>query len=111
MMKTFLLVSAILAYLHMAGALQCYSCNAYRSNDMKECLNIDGTAEVETCPEEYTSCFEVGIDYKKSKKYSNQRGCSPTKICDDIKYEYKDQVRKCRDCSSDKCNNSTLSGK
>ncbi|KAL3276859.1 hypothetical protein HHI36_012222 [Cryptolaemus montrouzieri] len=110
MMKTLLLISAIMAYFHIAGALQCYSCGAFRKTDMKECLNIDGTVKVETCGDGYPICFESGINlvFKTATRYSNQRACGKKGICDSINKDYKGNVRKCRVCSTDKCNNSTL---
>ncbi|KAL3276856.1 hypothetical protein HHI36_012219 [Cryptolaemus montrouzieri] len=112
MMKNFLPLSAILAYLHMAGALQCYNCVASQNDDMKNCLNIDGTVTVESCTDDYPICFEAGVNhvYENITTYSNQRGCAIKTICNLINQDYKGNVRKCRLCSSDKCNNSTLSG-
>ncbi|KAL3276860.1 hypothetical protein HHI36_012223 [Cryptolaemus montrouzieri] len=113
MMKAVLLLSAILANFYMAEAIECNFCIAAGRDDMKQCLNIDGSSKVVKCTtDESPYCFEMGVDHisKNGKKYSNQRGCGGETTCDFIKKDKRLNIRKCRVCSTDKCNNSTLTG-
>ncbi|KAL3276857.1 hypothetical protein HHI36_012220 [Cryptolaemus montrouzieri] len=101
-----------MAYLHIAETLQCYSCLSFLQSDINTCLNLDDQTEVVTCADG-ASCVEVGVDVKSADgiTYTNQRFCDATnEACNNLKGIYKsDEIRKCRTCSTDKCNNSTLS--